>query len=255
MASSTTPIPPMRADWTASGACTSGSTAPPRGVTRRASGGAATTSTTRAERSRGCRGATAGLVRHPRPPWVGAGPRRPGPASARPHRGHRVTLPGEPFQALPDSRRPRPLGQPSAPLTQPLTMFLPREHHHRGHGIPRGALQSPARVARRGVALRFPHALWSAAATVPLWRSAAKSGRKLRLRTPRLIARRVNAVGLWSTPEPCRTPQRCRLSRSSFDYEVRHLDDDVVSPRLQAPSNAARRLFEAGGRQGGGDEA
>jgi predicted dithiol-disulfide oxidoreductase (DUF899 family) len=38
-ASSTTPIPPMRADWTASGACTSGSTAPPRGATRRASGG------------------------------------------------------------------------------------------------------------------------------------------------------------------------------------------------------------------------
>src|SRR5271165_7413442 len=60
--SSTTPIPPMRADWTASGACTSGSTAPPRGATRRraASGGAATTSTTSAERSRGCRGATGG---------------------------------------------------------------------------------------------------------------------------------------------------------------------------------------------------
>ena len=35
------------ADWTASGACTSGSTAPPRGVTRRASGGAATTNTSR----------------------------------------------------------------------------------------------------------------------------------------------------------------------------------------------------------------
>src|SRR5437016_6632330 len=45
----------MRADWTASGACTSGSTAPPRGATRRASGGAATTSTTSAEPSRGCR--------------------------------------------------------------------------------------------------------------------------------------------------------------------------------------------------------
>src|SRR5580704_4288278 len=42
----------MRGDWTASGACTSGSTAPPRGATRRASGGAATTSTTSAERSR-----------------------------------------------------------------------------------------------------------------------------------------------------------------------------------------------------------
>ena len=41
--------------WTASGACTSGSTAPPRGATRRASGGAATTNTTRAERSRGDR--------------------------------------------------------------------------------------------------------------------------------------------------------------------------------------------------------
>src|SRR6266849_4612746 len=37
----------MRADWTASGARTSGSTAPPRGATRRASGGAATTNTSR----------------------------------------------------------------------------------------------------------------------------------------------------------------------------------------------------------------
>src|SRR5467141_5117801 len=45
----------MRADWTASGACTSGSTAHPGGATRRTSGGAATTSTTGAERSRGCR--------------------------------------------------------------------------------------------------------------------------------------------------------------------------------------------------------
>src|ERR1700730_3462360 len=47
----------MRADWTASGACTSGLTAPRRGATRRrpASGGAATTSTTSAEPSRGCR--------------------------------------------------------------------------------------------------------------------------------------------------------------------------------------------------------
>src|SRR6266498_4181459 len=45
MASSTTPIPPMRADWTACGACTSGSTAPPRDVTRTASGFAATTNT------------------------------------------------------------------------------------------------------------------------------------------------------------------------------------------------------------------
>src|SRR5207302_6011188 len=45
----------MRAGWTESGARTSGSTAPPRGVTRRASGGAATTSTTSAEPSHGCR--------------------------------------------------------------------------------------------------------------------------------------------------------------------------------------------------------
>ena len=37
------------ADWTASGACTSGSTAPPRVATRRACGGAVTTSTKRAE--------------------------------------------------------------------------------------------------------------------------------------------------------------------------------------------------------------
>jgi predicted dithiol-disulfide oxidoreductase (DUF899 family) len=42
-------IPLMRADWTASGACTSGSTARPRHATRRACGGAATTSTTSAE--------------------------------------------------------------------------------------------------------------------------------------------------------------------------------------------------------------
>src|SRR5437773_4456857 len=45
MASSTTPTPPMRAGWTASGACTSGSIARPRDATRRASGGCATTST------------------------------------------------------------------------------------------------------------------------------------------------------------------------------------------------------------------
>ena len=35
----------MRADWTVSGECTSGLTAPRRGATRRISGGAATTST------------------------------------------------------------------------------------------------------------------------------------------------------------------------------------------------------------------
>jgi predicted dithiol-disulfide oxidoreductase (DUF899 family) len=62
-ATSTTAIPPMRADWTASGACTSGSTAPPRGATRRASGGAATTSTTSAERRRGCRWRSRSVLR------------------------------------------------------------------------------------------------------------------------------------------------------------------------------------------------
>src|SRR5437660_1230694 len=55
MVSSTTLIPPTRADWTAYGAHTSGSTAPPRGATRQATGGTSTTSTTNAERSRGCR--------------------------------------------------------------------------------------------------------------------------------------------------------------------------------------------------------
>src|SRR5712691_5781035 len=39
----------MRADWTPFGGCTRGSTAPPRGATRRASGGAVTTSTTSAD--------------------------------------------------------------------------------------------------------------------------------------------------------------------------------------------------------------
>src|SRR6478752_4190715 len=52
----------MRADWTASGACTSGWTAHPRGVTRRASGGAATTSTTSAEGAGGGRDADAGRL-------------------------------------------------------------------------------------------------------------------------------------------------------------------------------------------------
>src|SRR5208283_3373014 len=46
----------MRADWTASGACTNGLTAPPKDATRMAtSGGAATTSTTGAEPSHGRR--------------------------------------------------------------------------------------------------------------------------------------------------------------------------------------------------------
>src|SRR5438093_13025401 len=46
----TTPTPRTSAEWTASGACTSGSTARPRGATRRGSGGAATTSTTASDR-------------------------------------------------------------------------------------------------------------------------------------------------------------------------------------------------------------
>src|SRR5436190_744246 len=45
----------MRVDWTGSGGCTNGSTAPPRGATRRVSGGAATTSTGSVEPDRGCR--------------------------------------------------------------------------------------------------------------------------------------------------------------------------------------------------------
>src|SRR5947199_8364183 len=45
----TTPTPRTSAGWTASGACTSGSTARPRGATRRGSGGAVMTSTTRDE--------------------------------------------------------------------------------------------------------------------------------------------------------------------------------------------------------------
>src|ERR1700732_130173 len=49
----------MRADWTASGACTSGSTVLPRGATKRMSGGFATTSTPSAEQCRGYRGANA----------------------------------------------------------------------------------------------------------------------------------------------------------------------------------------------------
>src|SRR5450631_2185324 len=44
----------MRGDWTACGARTSGSTAPPGGAMRRAFGGVATTSTPRAEPSHGC---------------------------------------------------------------------------------------------------------------------------------------------------------------------------------------------------------
>src|SRR6266566_5262037 len=59
MASSTTPTPPMPADWTASGACTSGSTEHLKGATRRECGGAATTSTPRAERNRDGRDADA----------------------------------------------------------------------------------------------------------------------------------------------------------------------------------------------------
>src|SRR5947207_10878408 len=58
-ASSTTPIPPLRADSMASGACTSGSTAHPKGATRRECGGAGTTSTPSAERDRDWRDADA----------------------------------------------------------------------------------------------------------------------------------------------------------------------------------------------------
>src|SRR6476469_7820610 len=53
MAFSITATPRTRADWTPFGACTSGSTAPPRGATRRACGGAGTTSTQTAEDDHG----------------------------------------------------------------------------------------------------------------------------------------------------------------------------------------------------------
>src|SRR5207249_21031 len=81
----------MRADWTASGACTSGSTAPPGGATRRASGGAATTSTTSAERRRGRRDAaaeTGDLTTHGfRASAPASLPRRLGAALRRQRRG------------------------------------------------------------------------------------------------------------------------------------------------------------------------
>src|SRR4030095_9069177 len=63
MALSTTPIPPMHADWTASGGCISGLTAHPGDVTKPASGGAATTSTTSREGCHGYRRFPASLLR------------------------------------------------------------------------------------------------------------------------------------------------------------------------------------------------
>src|SRR5207237_10891366 len=63
-ASSTTPIPLLRADSMASGACTSGSIARPRGATRRECGGAAMTSTPRAERNRDGRDADGRRLDH-----------------------------------------------------------------------------------------------------------------------------------------------------------------------------------------------
>jgi len=68
-ASCTTPIPPMRADWTALWGMYQWLDRAPRGAQRkmRASGGAATTSTTSAEPSRGCRwrnGGTGDLTTH-----------------------------------------------------------------------------------------------------------------------------------------------------------------------------------------------
>src|SRR5436309_1523762 len=51
----TTPTPRTSAGWTASGACTSGSTARPRGAMRRGSGGAAMTSTTASDGGELCK--------------------------------------------------------------------------------------------------------------------------------------------------------------------------------------------------------
>src|SRR6266536_3164695 len=81
----------MRADWTRSGACTRGSTALPRGATRRACGGAVTTSTTSAERSHGRHGAFRGGT----PMRIGIiGPGALGGALARQlaKRGHQVSI-------------------------------------------------------------------------------------------------------------------------------------------------------------------
>src|SRR5262249_55573278 len=78
-----TPIPPMRADWTASGACTNGSTAPPKGATRRAPGGSATTSTTWVVRRHGRANPHAANQAHRGDPGVAQ--RRRWTAEARKH--------------------------------------------------------------------------------------------------------------------------------------------------------------------------
>src|SRR5436309_15724816 len=62
----TTPTPRTSAGWTASGACTSGSTARPRAVTRRGSGGAAMTSTTASDGGELLIGIACRTVRHER---------------------------------------------------------------------------------------------------------------------------------------------------------------------------------------------
>jgi hypothetical protein len=91
-----------------------------------------------------------GGARHPRPPWVGAAPRqpRPGPALARAHRGHGVTLrrPRGALRGLPDPRRRPPPRPPSAPLTRPLTTSRSPEH------LPRREPAQPRAVSgvRRG---------------------------------------------------------------------------------------------------------
>src|SRR5262245_40383963 len=58
----------MRGGWTASGACISGSTAHPRGATRRASGGATATCTASAERTAGVAHANGDMIEHDAPP-------------------------------------------------------------------------------------------------------------------------------------------------------------------------------------------
>src|SRR6266571_4632522 len=89
----------MRADWTASGACTGGSTAPPTGAARRASGGAATTSTTKSR----ARAETAMQEARQAPPEQGVQARRhrrplpPGgfPAPVRIRSSQKKSLAGE----------------------------------------------------------------------------------------------------------------------------------------------------------------
>src|SRR5262245_17388121 len=85
----------MPAAWTASGACTNGSIAPPRGATRRASGGAVTTNMASAEPRRG---------------WRRRNRREPARKTIR--RGRSEDVPSEPCIRLHGCETPRPPHRP-----------------------------------------------------------------------------------------------------------------------------------------------